>query len=706
MIETEPKVVEATARRSRKFVIAEWIVVVGLAMYLGGKTLPDAWRMLNTDFPNYYLTARLAQEKFDTTRVYEWLWIQRQKDHRNIDQRVVGLVPITPFSTIVVRPLASLSPLTAKRCWLMINLCLLAWIAVLLRSIMQMAWRRIALAIVLNFPLHRNLLYGQYYVLLLFVLVLACWFYLRQHRFTAGALIGLGFGLKIFPVLYLLYFLRKRDNRSFVGGIAGCAAVAVSSIGVFGWELNRIYLFQVMPWALRGEGLDPYNLTTSSFAALLHRLFLYEPQWNPHPVWHAPWLFAVLHPLLQVLIVAPVLLLSSSSRTSSGQIRLEWAAMLLAILTISTMPGSYVFTLLILPVCLLWEELQTQRRPWATRTLLVLYLAAGFPLWKHSQNFGWHSLLGVPRLYALIGLCAIGCYLLWQPVRTSKWFGRDEAMWSWAIGCTFLVAVAVGLHHSHGLYADYSARLAIPPNALMVTHPAVEGDSLSFVAMLRNGYQVGEEEEDTIAFSGSDIDQLGVAVAGNKRWIETVGEQSSIISAPSGQVEVAQAESPVILADGSRLAFLREDHGRAQLWMHKMGETKVNDKPITPTGVNVFEMSFLGGDRIVFAADAEGNGPKLYTVDMSGNMHGLSQERARYPTVSPDGKWLAYSVLERGNWNLWIQELQGGRRTRITDSECNSVEPAWDKDSKTLIYASDCGRALWFTALCRRRVVP
>jgi hypothetical protein len=32
------------------------------------------------------------------------------------------------------------------------------------------------------------------------------------------------------------------------------------------------------------------------------------------------------------------------------------------------------------------------------------------------------------------------------------------------------------------------------------------------------------------------------------------------------------------------------------------------------------------------------------------------------------------------------------------------VEPNWARDPKALIYAGDCGRALWFTALCLRRI--
>src|SRR4030088_2979619 len=89
--------------------IVEWILSALMVEYFGVHTFPAAWKTLNTDFSNYYLTARLAREKNDTSRIYEWIWLQRQKDHRDIDQRIISLVPITPFSTLAVWPLASMT---------------------------------------------------------------------------------------------------------------------------------------------------------------------------------------------------------------------------------------------------------------------------------------------------------------------------------------------------------------------------------------------------------------------------------------------------------------------------------------------------------------------------------------------------------------------------------------------------------------------
>ena len=113
------------------------------------------------------MSARLAHEGYDTSRMYEWPWIEREKDHRAVDIRVIGLLPITPFSTLVMWPLTGLAPLTAKHIWILLNLVFLIPIGWMLRSMTGLSYQRVALALALCFPLHRNLSYGQFYVFLL-----------------------------------------------------------------------------------------------------------------------------------------------------------------------------------------------------------------------------------------------------------------------------------------------------------------------------------------------------------------------------------------------------------------------------------------------------------------------------------------------------------------------------------------------------------
>ncbi len=683
--------------------IVEWILSALMVAYFAVHTLPAAWRTLNTDFPNYYLTAHLAREKSETSRIYEWIWLQRQKDHQDIDQRIVGLVAVTPFSSLVVWPFAAMPPLAAKHCWLILNIALVAAVAVLLRSLTRQPWRRILLVASLSVPLNKNFLYGQYYVLLLFVVTLACWCYVHQKRFLSGLLIGLGFGLKLFPLLYLGYFLRKRDFKALTGGVIGSAAAALSSIAVFGWQANQLLFNQVVPWALRGEGLNPYDLSSGSITTLLHRLFIYEPQLNPSPSIFAAWMFALLLPLAQTVLFAPALLLAEPKNNDPRRLHLEWSAVLLASLAISTAPAGYHFTLLILPVCLMWEAVE-ERAGWAaTAAFLFLYAAIGYPGWKTIGAMSPWALFSVPRLYLVVLLCFVSYGLLAWQKRDGKQ-SRDAWLWAGAFVLLMLLNIASGLRHQSGLYADYQWRLPASANMLQANGPVTQNDTILFTAMVPSGYHTAIQKDDGISFDTGRVDQLAVTATSAERWTEETGRESTIVSSVSGREVIRQAEFPVASPDGRWLAYLRDEHGRDSIWLRAVDRPGSRDKALTPIEFDALEMSFLPNGSLIFAAVANGGRPGLFLLDQAGAISSLGSEEARYPAVSPDGHWLAFSKLQSGNWHLWLRDLHNGQTGRLTHADCNNVEPTWASDSKTLVYASDCGRALWFTALCRRRI--
>lgn len=700
---TELRGQEPAVSTARLTLVAEWLLFALMAAYFLGHTLPAAWKTLNTDFSNYYLTARLAREGSDTSRIYEWVWLQREKDHREIDQRIISLVPITPFSTLAVWPYASMPPLAAKHRWLILNLALVMAIVVLLRSLTQLPWRRIVLVVALSVPLNKNFLYGQYYVLLLFVLTLAYWCYARQRRFLSGVLVGLGFGLKLFPLLYLGYFLRKRDLKAFIGGVVGGGVAALVSVAVFGWQANRVLVNQVLPWTLRGEGMDPYNLSSASIATLFHRLFIYEPQWNPHPAIHAAWMFAVFLPLAQTLLFAPALLLVDPDNTDPGRLHLEWSAVLLGSLAISTLPAGYHFTLLILPVCLIWQIVQRRRDPAANALLLLLYVAIGYPEWKALGAMSPWALFSVPRLYLVVLLCAFTYWLLAAQKRNAKQ-NRDMWLWAGAFVLLLFLNIVSGLRHQSELYADYQWRLPTEESMLQANSPATQNDAILFTAMVPAGYRTATQKDPGIRIDDGDFDQLAVTANPVERWTEETGRESTIISSVAGREAIRHAESPQASANGKWLAYLHEEHGRDSVWLRALDQPERRDRRLTPAEVNVLEMSFLPNGSLIFSAESAGGRPGLFLVDQAGSINSLGPDEARYPAVSPDGHWFAFSKLQNGNWHLWLRDLHNGQINRLTQADCNNVAPTWASDSKTLVYASDCGRALWFTALCRRRI--
>jgi hypothetical protein len=678
-------------------------------LYLCVHTMPRTWGKLNTDFPNYYLSARVAHEGFDTARLYEWPWLQREKDHRGLDDRAIGLVPITPFSTLFMWPLTGLAPLTAKHVWLLVNLALLVPLCWLLRGMTGLSYQRIALVFALSFPLHRNLLYGQFYLLLLLLIVAGCWAYLREYYVLAGVLVAIAAAGKIFPVLFFIFFLQRRAWRALVSGAVTGMAALTASVAVFGWNLHRTYLHEVLPWTLRGEALPPYATVSASISSVLHYLFLAEPQWNPQPWHNSPLCYALLQPTLQVLALAPAILLIRRQDRTRGRILLEWSALLVASLAISTSPASYNFVLLALPVCVLAALLlQREWYGWLS-VLLIVYLGIGFPVSSPTTMVGPKILLYVPRLPLTLALL-LGIYLLlWRDRRAdgSSW-GWTHYAWTAAMAAALIFSVHSSLHIERAVRQEYAYRLPLQTQALLLANPS-QGTETRYIAFDQSGYHLAWQDQDAHWLDPSAGDDLSFAGNSLDFWIERGLSPHSVIVnlREPGRSVVNDAREPILSVDGQNLAFVRDTAGRGQLMVRRgFRSDAAIEVPLTPHSSNVYEASFLSEKEYAFSAVEDGRPPQVYLTDSMHANAPLSLGESRYPALSPDDRWMAYSHLEDGVWNLWVRDQRTGSTRRLADVPCNQIQPSWQDGSKTLLYGTDCGRSLWFTAVARRPVVP
>ncbi len=688
-----------------------------LITYLCLHTLPRAWRTLNTDFPNYYMSARLVHEGYDTSRMYEWTWLQREKDHRAVDIRVIGLSPITPFSTLAMWPLAGLTPLTAKHVWILLNLAFLIPIGWILRSMTGLSYRRVALILALSFPLHRNLLYGQFYVFLLLLIVSACWAYLRGFRALAGVLVAIAAACKIFPVLFFVFFLQRRDWRALVwGAITGLAAIA-TSVAVFGWNVHRTYLHEILPWTLHGEAMPPY-VASASISGVLHRLFLSEPQWNPHPWHYSPLCYALLLAALQMLVLAPAILLIDRQDNSRSRILLEWSGLLTASLTISTVPALYNFVLMAFPACVLSAVLLQRKRYGWLATLLVAYVGIGLPIPNPHRMTAPALLLPLLRLPLMLALL-LGIYaLLWRD-SPAKGVSRDWTRYAWAAAMAISVVFSTvsTFYRERDVRREYAYRLPLRAQGFLNAGPRQTGKGVLYIAFTLGGYHLVTENRNKIISDPSpdspEDDLSFTSGFGNVRTEKILvkrglNPRSRIVDlrAPS-HIVVDDAREPMLSADSRNLAFMQDDLGRGRLMVRRAFESNAaNESALTPRSLNVYEASFLSEREYAFSAVSQQGSPQIYLSDATHANAPLALGKSRYPALSPDGRWMAYSRFDYGVWNLWLRDQTTGATRRIADVPCNQIQPAWEGDSKTLLYSTDCGRSLWFTAISRRRVVP
>jgi hypothetical protein len=74
---------------------------------------------------------------------------------------------------------------------------------------------------------------------------------------------------------------------------------------------------------------------------------------------------------------------------------------------------------------------------------------------------------------------------------------------------------------------------------------------------------------------------------------------------------------------------------------------------------------------------------------------------SKAPAISPDGKWEAITSTKSGPQQIFVHDLSNGVERQLTGGNCNNSSPAWTLDSKSIIFASDCDRAVGLPALYR-----
>lgn len=700
----------------------ETLLVLLLLVGFCCNTLRPAWRALHTDFPNYYLAARLYREGYPLRRLYDWPWLQYQKHRFDIDRPIVGFIPLTPFSLFPLVPLTGMPPLAAKHFWLVLNLALLALEWRLLTHMTRLGGRRVLLIVLLAIlPLHTNFLYGQYYVLLLVLFTVAAMLYVRGRDISAGAVLAFAAGLKVFPAFFVLFFIRKRSWRALQGFVAGFLGVALLSIGLLGWQVNRVYLFEILPRALRGESHDPYSLGWNTVTALLHRLLIAEPDLNPHPLMHWPLLYAALQPLWQTFVLLATLYLIAGSRQDERRELLQWGVFSCMLLVLSSETATYHLCVLILAAVLSMDFLIQSGRRWFAAWLLVVYGMLSYPFQTQANAEGWQSLLAVPRMWLLLALWLIMLFALALSSNRIRRHWREPLAFAVAFVVIAGASITVTLRGFRGQFDSYALRLPSLPSSFRSASPSNTGNATIFSVMLGDGYRIARLKGGSTkvlsltpdVFNPSADPRLPVT------WLDGwhTGSDGPQVFAlqPDGTPiigsVIADAWAPAVSANGHYVAFIRERQGRGTLWMKHIGPASVPDggeQQETSPELDVWDAAFTPAGELVISA-ARGGAPALFLVH-PGARPILSTlplpQPARYPAASPDGQWLAFSHLEAGIWHLWLADTRHWSVRRLTTGNCNAITPAWDVGSHQLTFASDCGRGLELTALCRMPIRP
>jgi hypothetical protein len=321
-----------------------------------------------------------------------------------------------PTSVLLALPLAGLDYPDAFLAWSLLSLLALfgsGWLVARQLATPLSVWTLfpvVTLLLLCN-PFRQQMNQGQLNLFLLLLLT-AVWAADRSGRPAwAGVWLGLATAVKLFPGFLFLYFLARRQWRSvLVGGATFLAVTGVTGL-VLGWATYRDYLEEVMPVVAVYRDWWP-NASLLGFWAKL-----FDGRGGKVvPVWHSPGLMAGAY-LASAAVVAAVVGWIARKARSREELDLAFSLTLTGMLLVSPITWDHYFTLLFLPLVILWLDLPgaglERTAFWVVLGLLWLTPLVYWWLVLGARTDNWQSLTARPaqtltalsmQTYALLGL--------------------------------------------------------------------------------------------------------------------------------------------------------------------------------------------------------------------------------------------------------------------------------------------------------------
>jgi len=649
----------------------------------------EGWTHVETDFPNYYTAAALARKHAPLRKFYDWTWFQRQINYAGWDRQLGGYIPHSPLTMLPILPIAGLPPMTAKRVWLSANVVFLFAAIALLANLSGIpASGLIALAMAGYAALRPNFIFGQYYVFILFLLALSFWLLLRKREVSAGAVLGAVFVTKLYAGPFLVYFAWKRQWRALAGMLASCAALGLVSIWFYGWKDNLYYVTSVLPRALVAETNDPYAPGLTTVSNMLRHALVFSPTLNPHPIANNP--AAAFFVLALVTLAAPVFCILALPGAHKGEPRREVALFLVMLLFASPNRVQYMSVMLLAVIALVWRDTSLRGR---------IALVAGYLLMSLPVPAAW--MIWFPSVWIL---------LAWFLAMGAPYFRELRPA---VVTVASVAIVCIAAFSTYRRMASYRveppatlAPVAARAGAVYSASPAASKDGVVYESIGHERYELehwNASSRDTYSFDGEAF-HPAVAPLGGTIYFELVSGGHSRIMAfdpPTHGLSTLVAADldptrPAISPDERLLAFLSS----ARIFIYSSGRVlgaievpgPVHDVSWFPDSARLAYSAGPLGESQIYSTDPPTGAPIPLTHDSGDHTE---------PAVSPDGRWLAFTLERGATRQVWIRDLENGAARQITHGACNSYSPSWEPDSRSLILASDCELGLNLPALYR-----
>lgn len=419
------------------------------------------------DFANYYFGGYFCSQGNFTSDLYFPDIFNREIASLGYTSVFTSFAPNTPFLALLFYPFHFVNPFTAK---LVFNLISCALFLYSLNRIFRFYSLKpiylILIPVLFFIPIKNNLLFGQLYFLLFFLLAEG-WLAYEKQRFTRMAFFwSLAILIKIFPAILILYLVFRKNYKAVVLLVGFCTGFTVLSVVTNGIEIWLFFFKDVFPKASNGEIATAFVDNYQSVHMFLKRLFVLDPVENPLPIWDSALLFRILELTFKLILLWIGYFISKDDQNKL----FAFSYWIMAAILLSPYGSTYTFILLLFPF--FYVVKQPGSLPAKAIILLLIMLIANLPVTTILTKV-------FPVSYARLAFLIVFFTLYIFTVRNG--INRTKSLWIPAI------AIPIGFGGFYFQTQDNSIPILPKDSPILIYDYAITNDQLRYFYRDENG---------------------------------------------------------------------------------------------------------------------------------------------------------------------------------------------------------------------------
>ena len=439
-------------------------------------------KKINTDFPNYYVSANMFLDGKDLKQAYDNVDFNKQVLLYGIENQFVSFIPYPPVNSMLMIPFARLEPLTAKLFWNILNFIFFLLCMFFISKISGLSFFLTGtIFFASGYAFVNNFFFGQTYIFVLLLFSVSLYYFFREEDLLAAFFFSISVFLKFYTIFFLILFLCRKKFRMVIASIIFIVLLNLIVFTVTGWDINLFYYTVIMPRISDGWIGTVYAPEFQSVLSLLHILFYSEPSLNPNPLFESPELYFILKYIfyLGVLIVS-VFIVLNTNKFNKNIFKLQISLFCFVCMLLLPVNASYQYVILIPAIAILINHYISEKRFYKILLTLFLFFIMNSPLTVFIINLTKNQsyfFLGYIKLIILLILWLNNIFIL---KKMNGQIMRTNVVLRYSFAYVFLILVFVKMSLAGNNVKDDGAKNLFVNSNYLISMPSALNDKIIF----------------------------------------------------------------------------------------------------------------------------------------------------------------------------------------------------------------------------------